>query len=553
MPCTRIHGLGVAMTPEEVVRGELAAWDRLDVDAIRQAVARWVGQTTSMNLEILNVAVAGHIVMTERVDHLVMNGETVHARVMGVFEIDGDKSWRGGTTSMWATRRADWFSARRVRAHRASAVALGCSGDIPERSGGLASSSRNFSAGAWIAVTPPCDDGVMDERTFDHEHVDSRRLDYADLLDELRCHTTGWLEARRVWLVREQRRLHVEELAVLRVLDERGRVDDSLAAKDGTSTRDVRRKRATARNLERQPNIANAAANGALSDEQLDRVSDLAGDGDPAADEHWAKEGPGWSPEDLAGEVRRTKKPTMAEAAARRAARMHRFWMNREAGMLDGRYSLPDLDGALVESVFEEMIERMRPAKGQAWDTREHRAADALVELCRMYRDRDTTDRNATTGGYRAHFVAHVPTHGPATVAGIPLPDTMVEALRAEARIEPVLVGDDGEPIVVGRTESVLSEKTKRVVKQRDGHCRYPGCDRRTGLQVHHLWPSSWGGSDDLWNLATVCTTHHAQLAPQGRLLLLGNPNNPAGLSLIDRDDLPKLAELAATQARAGP
>jgi hypothetical protein len=218
--------------------------------------------------------------------------------------------------------------------------------------------------------------------------------------------------------------------------------------------------------------------------------------------------------------------------------------------MLDGRFSLPDIDGALVERVFEEMIERMRPARGQPWDSREHRGADALVELCRAYADRD---HDVPTSGTRAHLVVHVPTHGPATVAGVPLPDAMVERLRAEARIEPVLTGDDGNPLVVGRSESVLSEKTKRVVKQRDGHCRYPGCDRRIGLHVHHCWPASWGGTDDLWNLATVCTVHHARLAPQGRVLLLGNPNHPAGLSLVDRDDLPGLAQLAADHARAGP
>jgi hypothetical protein len=129
----------------------------------------------------------------------------------------------------------------------------------------------------------------------------------------------------------------------------------------------------------------------------------------------------------------------------------------------------------------------------------------------------------------------------------------MVERLRADARIEPVLVDDDGEPIAVGRTESALSEKTKRVVKQRDGKCRWPGCDRRIGLEVHHLWPSSWGGTDHLANLAAVCTAHHALLAPQGQVLLLGNPNDPSGLSLIRRDDLAQLAELAADRARAGP
>ncbi|MFA5884345.1 MAG: HNH endonuclease signature motif containing protein [Acidimicrobiia bacterium] len=378
--------------------------------------------------------------------------------------------------------------------------------------------------------------------------ADGRCYDYGEMLDEMRCHTTEWLEAVRLESVAEQRWWHLRELAITRVLDERGRVDDSLAATDGVSTRDVRRKRETARKLEQQPSLANAAAKGRLSDEQLDHASRLAGD-DPGADERWAREAPGWSPQDLAGKVREQHKPTVEDAAARRAARELRFWPRRDQGMLDGRFSLPDIDGALVESVFNEMIDEMRPAKGQPWDTREHRGADALVELCRFYAARRGDETTSTPA---PHLIVQVPLHGPATVAGIPLPDAMVQRLRGQAKIEPVLVGDDGQPIVVGRTEPALSEKTKRVVRQRDGTCRWPGCDRRIGLQVHHCWPSSWGGGDEIWNLATVCAIHHARLAPQGPLLLLGNPNNPAGLSLIDRDDLPKLAQLAADRARAG-
>ncbi|MFA5882798.1 MAG: hypothetical protein WDA60_03010 [Acidimicrobiia bacterium] len=397
--------------------------------------------------------------------------------------------------------------------------------------------SPDFFGEDRISVIPLVDDGGMGEHRFD----------FSGLLVELRCHTTGWLEARREWLVREQRRLHVEELAVLRVLDERGRVDDSFAQADGVSVRDVRRKRATARNLERQPNVANAAAKGDLSEEQLDQVTRLVDPDDPASDERWAEEGSSWSPQDLATRVRAQRKPTMEDAAARRAARELRYWRNQDSGMLDGRFSLADVDGALFESVFDEMIEKLRPAKGQAWETRENRGADALVDLCRNYA------HVQAQSGPAPHFTVLVPPEGPATVAGIPLPDAMVEALRAEAKIEPVLVDHTGAPVVVGRVESVLSEKTKRVVKQRDGKCRWPGCDRRVGLEVHHCWPSSWGGTDEKWNLATVCTVHHPQLAPQGPLLLLGNPNNPAGLSLIHRDDLPQLADLAATRARAGP
>ncbi len=379
-----------------------------------------------------------------------------------------------------------------------------------------------------------------------------RCCDYGEMLDELRCHTTESVELARSEAVAEQRRWHLRELAALRVLDERGRVNDSQAAKDGVRTRDVRRKQRTAENLERLPKLAEAAAMGTLSEEQLAHASDLAGD-DPDGDERWAAQAPNWSPDDLAAKVREQRKPTVEDGAARRAARELRFWWRPDHGMLDGRFSLPDIDGALFESVVNDLIERTRPAPGQPWEARDHRGADALVELCRAFAARRGDD---TATAPAPHLIVQVPLCGPATVAGIPLPDAMVERLRAQAKVEPVLVDQDGEPIAVGRVESTLSEKVRRVVRQRDGKCRWPGCDQRVGLDVHHLWPSSWGGGDEIWNLATVCWSHHHQLAPQGAFLLLGNPNNPAGLSLIDRADLPHLATLAtlaADHARAGP
>lgn len=388
----------------------------------------------------------------------------------------------------------------------------------------------------------------------------SAELDYGEMVDELRCHRTERIAAIRAEAVREQRRWRLRELAATRVLDERGALDDSLAQTDGVSVRTIRETVATARALEDLPAIAAVAADGRLSGAQLTEVVKVA---DPADEHVWATEAPAWSPADLAQRARERHAPTVEEAEARRAARELRWWWNRRTGMLDGRFSLPDIDGALVETVLVDLVERIRPAKGQPWDSREHRGADALVECCRIARDHDP---HAQTTGYRAHFLVHVPPEGPALVGGVPLPDPMVARLRAEARLEPVTTAADGTPQSAGRAESALSEKTKRVVRQRDGHCRWPGCDRRHGVQVHHLWPASWGGPDAIANLATVCVEHHGQLAPQGRRLLLGNPNHPAGLRLVDRDDLPALAALGAdpsvamhaagpapAPARAGP
>jgi hypothetical protein len=219
--------------------------------------------------------------------------------------------------------------------------------------------------------------------------------------------------------------------------------------------------------------------------------------------------------------------------------------------MLDGRFSLPDVDGALFERVMNQMIDKMKPVRGEPWESRARRGADALMDLVRNYAHVEAPS------GPDPYFVVHVPPDGPAEVAGIPLPDEMVESLRASARIEPTLVDDAGVPVTRGRSRAALPPKVVRGVRLRDAKCRWPGCDRRTGLQVHHLWPVSWGGGDEQANLALACvgggTDHHGLLAPRGEYLLLGNPNVPDGLHLIRVDDLPALSELAADPARAGP
>ena len=194
----------------------------------------------------------------------------------------------------------------------------------------------------------------MGERTFD----------YSELVDELRCHSTEWLEAARVEAVRERRRWRIRELAIVRVLDERGEVDDSMAGEDGVSVRDVRETRETARLLDERPEIAKAAHDGELSEEQLSAVTRLA---EPADDAEWAQRAKHTSPEDLQRLARRKRTPTAEEGQARRRSRRLGFWWREDdGGMLDGRFSLPDVDGALFERVINQMIDKMKPRKGAA-------------------------------------------------------------------------------------------------------------------------------------------------------------------------------------------
>ena len=137
-------------------------------------------------------------------------------------------------------------------------------------------------------------------------------FDVADHLDELRSWPTERLETRRREVVRERRRLETEELTIVRVLDERGRIDTTVGA-DGESARVVREKVETARALESLPAVAAAAHAGDLSVEQLGSVVKLA---DEASDAEWAVRAPNVAPADLAHLARTRSTPSVEDARA---------------------------------------------------------------------------------------------------------------------------------------------------------------------------------------------------------------------------------------------
>ena len=372
-------------------------------------------------------------------------------------------------------------------------------------------------------------------------------FDIADHLDDLRSWPTDRLRKERDALVDEQRRLHTRELAVLRVLDERGQVDPTLDAA-GESARTVRDKLETARALESLPEIAAVAYEGALSPEQLSSVTKFA---DQDSDAEWARRAPNVAPAELARLARNAVKPSTDDSRVRYEARSLRMWWTPDKGMLQLHGQLPDVMGASFEATIQQLTERAKPAKGQAWDSFEHRAADALVGLCEQPDGQAETPTLAPRPGVHVHL----PPRGPAEIAGVPIADSLLEQLRANASIEPVLVDDDGVPVAVGKRFTVLSPKIVRAVLLRDGSCRYGNCEIRSGLEVHHLRPRSWGGTDDLANLAAVCSTHHRLLVPHGERVLIGNPNQPDGLRTVHRHDLtPEQREqVGLPPPRAGP
>jgi limonene-1,2-epoxide hydrolase len=113
--------MGVVMSAEEIVRAELAAWGRNDVDevmshfaddadfyigpdyprlsgrdAIRKLMTAFFGRGTCVELEIRHLAVDGNVVLMERSDHWILDGKKTSWPVMGAYEVQDEKitAWR---------------------------------------------------------------------------------------------------------------------------------------------------------------------------------------------------------------------------------------------------------------------------------------------------------------------------------------------------------------------------------------------------------------------------------------------------------------------------
>ncbi len=107
-------------TNEQIVRNFVSAWSRLDIDEladfftqdgiyhnmmfdavegrdnIREFIKGFAGNWSEPDWELLNIAVNGQTVFTERVDRMTVNGKLVALPVCGVFELRDGKiaAWR---------------------------------------------------------------------------------------------------------------------------------------------------------------------------------------------------------------------------------------------------------------------------------------------------------------------------------------------------------------------------------------------------------------------------------------------------------------------------
>src|SRR5205807_2385580 len=108
------------------------------------------------------------------------------------------------------------------------------------------------------------------------------------------------------------------------------------------------------------------------------------------------------------------------------------------------------------------------------------------------------------------------------TESGERLCSETIRRLACDARIEWVLESA-GRPVGIGRKGRTVPGQIARILRHRDGGCRFPGCGRKRWLKAHHLVHWARGGGTDLENLLLLCHAHH-RLVHEGGWTTSGHP-----------------------------
>ena len=187
------------------------------------------------------------------------------------------------------------------------------------------------------------------------------------------------------------------------------------------------------------------------------------------------------------------------------------------------------VDGDLDPETGESLLTALRAVLDTDARSRERddsrspaqRRADALGEICRQWLDRS---ERPIVAGERPHLTLTVAADDLIAGAGVgeldhtgPVRSELARRLACDASVMRVVMGARSEPLDVGRRTSVVPPALRRAVIARDGHCRFPGCDRpHTWCDSHHVDHWADGGPTSLPNLLLLCRRHHRMVHRPG-------------------------------------
>jgi hypothetical protein len=187
-------------------------------------------------------------------------------------------------------------------------------------------------------------------------------------------------------------------------------------------------------------------------------------------------------------------------------------------GSLSGRFDLDPVGGEKLQAALESLVQAGRCAGDER--TRAQQQADALVQLCDNALASGTLPILRTV---KPHIALTVdvdaltdPGVGPGAADlgfGATISAARARWIACDGAVTRIVMGPDGLPLDVGRTQRVVPPHLRRAVERRDRHCVFAGCGAPTHwCDVHHLIEWINGGETSLENSALLCERHHTKV-----------------------------------------
>jgi hypothetical protein len=218
----------------------------------------------------------------------------------------------------------------------------------------------------------------------------------------------------------------------------------------------------------------------------------------------------------VAPEIGEAHEAKLLEDEERRAAERTRLTMSSDGhGMVHGRFSLPELHGAMLGKALQALTwAKQEPAQVRQVRSTPQSNGQAFTELLERLSEKDLPSVGGTgatvvvtmtlqtlMGGLRAASLDS----GEVISAGT------ARRLACQAGIIPMVLGGHSEVLDVGRRRRFHTKPQRLAIAQRDGTCTAPGCDAPPSrCHVHHVIPWSAGGPTTVEDGRLYCSAHHA-------------------------------------------
>jgi len=287
--------------------------------------------------------------------------------------------------------------------------------------------------------------------------------------------------------------------------------------------------------LRELPQISHAYAGGRLSWDQLRPLTRFA---TSETDGHWAQRAPHLRPSTLYREAVRHERVQKRDAERVQQMRSLTMWWDPELPIMYLEGTLPAEQGAALQTALERRAEQIVLAD-RPHSPMEARLADALVELVTGSHEDGASVPTLVVHAGAEVLAGEESAEGPwlaETESGQRLCTEAIRRLACDSRIEWVLHSGNST-VGIGRRGRTVPGTVTRLLRFRDGGCRFPGCERRRWVQAHHIVHWGDGGGTDLDNLVLLCHAHH-RLIHEGGWRISGHPesdlrfHDPGGRSL---------------------